>query len=306
MKTLKDLLISVAVADAVGNPLEFISPVPAAKFLDSVGAPVLYPSDDTQMTMFLVEALAYERAPDWAYSRWYLTQTSDLASSNSRESLLDFPELYRVEAPGNTCMSACKALVLGRKVANDSKGNGTAMRCSPIALHYKRMGWGKEAALLATIEDAKTTHKHQSAAESSLFLTALHWALLQGLEPAEAVQSALADLWDHYPEGELAALGMPTTPGEFVAAANSMGGWVAEQAVYLAVGSWLFGGPYMGVVRLASTIDGDSDTVAAIAGALCAYSGQLPPPELVSKLNLLPAIDWLVELYDGRVPPPCS
>lgn len=305
MITIRDLLLSVAVADGVGNPLEFINPVTEGKFFDSVESPVLYPSDDTQMTMFLVEALAHGEAPDWAYRRWYLTQISDPALGNHRGSLLDFPELYRVEAPGNTCMSAAKALINGLKVFNNSKGNGTAMRCSPLALHYKRKGWSKSDALLASIEDAQATHKHPSAAESSLFLTALHWALLQGLSPFRAVQSALTDL-RAIPPGELYALGTPTTYEEFADAAASMGGWVAEEAVYLAVGAWLFGGSYMGSVRLASTINGDSDTVAAITGALCAYSGALPPPQLVSKLNLLPAIDWLSELYEGHVPLPCS
>ena len=58
MITIRELLCGVAVGDAIGYPLEFIQNPERKDFENSMNAKILIASDDTQMTLFLAEAVA--------------------------------------------------------------------------------------------------------------------------------------------------------------------------------------------------------------------------------------------------------
>jgi ADP-ribosylglycohydrolase len=75
---------------------------------------------------------------------------------------------------------------------------------------------------------------------------------------------------------------------------EELGGWVAEEALALAVGAVAGATDYMDAIRAANYIGGDSDTVAGIAGGLAAGTGMLPPPHLCAKINLRDAIESFI------------
>src|SRR3954453_1981192 len=92
-------------------------------------------TDDTQMSLCTAEALLKGYVAGGfqeAYLNWYSTQVSS-APVVTKYSLTDEPLLYSQRAPGNTCMQSLRALNRnGRRTRNDSKGNGTVMRCFPL------------------------------------------------------------------------------------------------------------------------------------------------------------------------------
>src|SRR5690349_19147374 len=108
---LRDILISGAVADALGADIEFMPNPTKDDFLHEVnGTHPLRITDDTQMSLFTAEALlkGYKKhAFKAAYLRWYQTQIGrPLARANY--SLLEEPMLYSQRAPGNTCMDSLR------------------------------------------------------------------------------------------------------------------------------------------------------------------------------------------------------
>ena len=296
-----DVLYGIAVADAIGNPLEFLSQVKKSDYQRSAASPLLRVSDDTQMSMFLYEALVNSdlsvigHAPEvfrGAYLRWYQTQTYQ-AQQRSRGGLLDFDSLFRVEAPGRTCISACRALLEDRDVHNDSKGNGTVMRCAPIALVGHVLGWSLPSQVALARLDALTTHKHPFAGDSSVFLVTLYHFILDGSSFEEALDHTCLELGDlihpHVMNLVLSLLDLK----EYKAKMKVLGGWVAEEALAMAVGSVFHADSYEDAICRAICIGGDSDTVGGIAGGLAVAAGMPVPENLIRKLNVLDALEYL-------------
>lgn len=304
----RDVLYGIAVGDAVGNPLEFKSKVTHDDFRASAEKEHLRVSDDTQMTLFCHESLQAignqpqraENALQEGYLRWFKTQTGkrELASTG----LLQFESMYSVEAPGRTCIGSLRALAAGRKVENDSKGNGTVMRCAPIAFWAHQHGLDYSIAYEVASIDALLTHKHPMASLSSVLLTGIHLRLMDGMAFQDAVEGALSD-----PD-------IPLTPSVegmlFNALSDSvarsrqrdeLGGWVAEEALALAVGAVAGATDYMDAIRAASCIGGDSDTVAGIAGGLAAAAGLTAPEQLCTRINVRATIDYLTQPSVGTL-----
>jgi len=74
---------------------------------------------------------------------------------------------------------------------------------------------------------------------------------------------------------------------------RSLGGWVAEEALALAVGAVANADSYLGAIFSAVSIEGDSDTVGAIAGGLAVISGMSVPGEVKARLNASDAIEYM-------------
>lgn len=301
------LLTSVAVADALGYPLEFHKRLTTEDLMRVVLSPQgLTCSDDTQMSLFLCEALDdwhscriqdFRVAATSAYLRWYHTQTKGHLGFEGR--LLGFEELYSQEAPGNTCMNSLRLLSRGRVDENDSKGNGALMRCAPIALYVHQHHGGDEdlVELVAGI-DATITHHHQYAAMSSQYFCVLLTKVLAGTHLMQAIKDTnermLGKCDGVRPILELVFATSHTT--KYRDMRRQLGGWVAEEALALAIGAVANSRSYLEAVSSSATIDGDSDTVAAIAGALCACIGWLPDEDLVERLNLIKPISYASKL----------
>lgn len=297
-RVLKEVLLGLAVGDAVGNPLEFKAHPTPEDVCRSMAEEVIRVSDDTQMTLFLLESLKEWASfgltiPLWetlkrGYVRWFVTQQSSFSDG---QGLLSFPELFVREAPGNTCMSACLSLSRGEDVRNDSKGNGTVMRCAPIAHFCKQFGYSLSFASRIAELDARLTHKHPYAAWASVQLTSLHWYIAEGLSLRDVVGRTV----QYDPTSYLnKLLALASCPKEYELLRTSAEGWVAEEALALAVGAVLHHDNYLDVITSAAAINGDSDTVASIAGGLAAASGMVVPPELIAKLNVLGPISYVL------------
>lgn len=301
---LSKILRGIAVADAIGNPLEFLREVSKDDFKSSMLLKELRVSDDTQMTLFCAESLS--RAGDDltrvaseledGYRRWYKTQGRAIPCTDG---LLRFGSLYRVEAPGKTCMGSLYTLTSGRKPTNYSKGNGTVMRCAPIAVWAKKYDLPREVAFAVAGEDAKITHLHPYAAQSSMLLTAIYLNLFEGKAFIPSVAEATLEL-------ERGGLIDPEVSDLCLYALNATffdriketrGGWIAEEALAIAVGAVARSKDYIEAITDAITIGGDSDTTGGIAGGLAVAAGMHAPDSLVSKVNVMDAIAYADEHF---------
>lgn len=285
-----------AVADAIGNPLEFQTTVSNDAFLKSTNGDRLDISDDTQMSLFAYEALYLRATTQGAYQRWYQTQRTGTPKVLPPDGLLQFKSLYRREAPGGTCMGSCAALVRGQEVDNNSKGNGTVMRVAPIAVFAHMKNLPDEAAYLLAKEDALITHKHPYAWQSSVLLTSIYLNLFRGSPLHVAVLTAIKSLPSCIEVGMLVA--SMTNPTNYAKLRSRRCGWVAEEALALAVGANLHATGYLNVVREACQgYSCDSDTVAGIAGSIAAALGYVAPDHLKQKIAAADSIEYIIDLY---------
>lgn len=300
---LSKVLRGIAVADAIGNPLEFYSIVTREDVTESSKKKVLRVSDDTQMTLFCAEALISagddislaEPNLRAAYLRWFSTQHRKPQQVESPHGLTQFESLYSVEAPGRTCMASCRSLTIGQAVVNDSKGNGTVMRCAPIALWAHKHQISRPESYIIAARDACITHKHPYAAQSSVLLVAIYHNLFEGMDFPEAVTSAVAYLQGAgYLSLSVANLCLDALdPVLFDHIKLTRGGWVAEEALAIAIGAVARSNTYFEAIQEAIAIAGDSDTTGGIAGGLASAAGMPPPESLTAKLNVLDAITYV-------------
>lgn len=309
-ETLSKILYGIAVGDAVGNPLEFRRNITDEVFEKSWGASSLRISDDTQMSLYCWDSLRKTSNLGYdasiaelknGYLSWLLTQggLSTRAILNPPSDLLKFTSLFKVEAPGTTCMGALRSIANGLPVVNDSKGAGTVMRCAPIAWWACQENLQPDTAFNLARGDALITHQHPMAWKSSVVLVAIYLNLFKRTPFRLAVSNALAQT--QYMVGqELTDIveqvyDYPT----FLHLRGIMGGWVAEEALTLAIGSVLHATNFKSVIKYAATTDGDSDTIAGIAGGLAACSGFTVPQHQIERLNALDAIDCVLS-YDTQ------
>lgn len=296
---LSEVLWGGAVADAIGNPLEFKATVTDQDFHSSVNQKKLMISDDTQMSLFAYEALHLTGNTNSAYSRWYVTQLQSTPRLVGAEGLLSFKSLYHREAPGTTCMRSCDALAKGKPVQNNSKGNGTVMRVAPIAVVAYLENWTDEAAYLMAKEDALLTHKHPFAWQSSVLLTSIYLSLFRGNPLPVAILTAVSKLPSCAEVGKLVTSIMNV--GNYNLMRSRRCGWIAEEALALAVGANLHCHGYLNVVREACQgSSSDSDTVAGIAGSLSAAMGGPAPDILQHKVASSDAIEYIIDLYQDN------
>jgi ADP-ribosylglycohydrolase len=288
-------LLGGAVGDAFGAVVEFASLDEIRRRYGPAGL-VDFPTggggitDDTQMTLFTAEGLIRARrrfdarridhATDqlWsAYRRWLATQGEgkDVAGSGDDGGLVDEPVLRHRRAPGHTCLSA----LIGNEPGfvdlpvNNSKGCGGVMRVAPVGLVARRpSGLG--------IASAALTHGHPSgylaAGAAADIIGRLRSG--QGLRPAAEAAIEAVEAWDGHEETTAALRGAlslaesnPVPTPEAVARLGE--GWVAEEALAIAVYCALTGDTFEAAVRAAVNHSGDSDSTGAVTGNLLGAAG---------------------------------
>ncbi|WP_034087426.1 ADP-ribosylglycohydrolase family protein [Streptacidiphilus albus] len=294
-------LLGLAIGDAMGFPTEFNSIAQIeAKSGPWRGLPlpvqggVSYVTDDTQMTLALGEGLveAMARGP----------LSAELLEPPVRAAFVEWsysPENNR--APGMTCMRACDALA-GRgpwQAASEknSKGCGANMRVAPLGLVP---GLTQDQRSGAAQLQSGLTHGHPTALAASELTAQTVWLLAQGAAPGELLPLLRAHARENRTVyradwlGDLALRTQDPTPEEFIARGwdeclavldrldraldapdreadpclATGAGWIAEEA--LATGLFcflLFPDDPQSVVRRGAYSSGDSDSIAALAGA---------------------------------------
>jgi ADP-ribosylglycohydrolase len=303
-------LLGGAVGDALGAPIEFdsldqirfrhgaaglLEPAPA---FGRVGAI----TDDTQMTLFTAEGLILAagdpafagrsgmvRSVHRAYLRWLRTQGERSAHPTFERTdegwLLGVEALHSCRAPGNTCLSALCTGRMGspEQPLNHSKGCGGVMRVAPVGL---TASVGDPFAAGCAI--AAITHGHPSGFLAAGFLALAIREAAAGTPIRDACQEALEELRRHPGHEECAAavehalsLSVEKRGAASAADVESLGeGWVAEEALAIAVFCALVAPDFESALRLAVNHGGDSDSTGAIAGNLLGASvgeGAIPP-----------------------------
>ena len=293
-------LLGGAVGDALGAPVEFMDlPVIHATF-GPAGIRAFSPAygrlgaitDDTQMTLFTAEGAlrAHVRGlmrdlstvpgvVSHAYQRWLITQG---VKGQSKEVGMDgwlvgHAELFSTRAPGNTCLSALKArkrIGDGAPAQNDSKGCGGVMRVAPIGLYAAACGQPSELAFTWGCAVSALTHGHPTGQFPGGVMAMLVCDLVQGRGLREALAAAKVVLRRHSRHEEtLAALEAAESLAEGSLSSEEaiprLGqGWVAEEALGIALFCSLRARNLEEGIVMAVNITGDSDSTGAITGNL--------------------------------------
>lgn len=298
-------LLGGAIGDALGYRVEFDSLERIkSKFgnngvTDPLTNGTAIVSDDTQMTLFSLEAIllavphhetAIVDAAQTAYIDWYRTQTEpSVLRTGQPARLTDFPELYACRAPGNTCMVALSKLLHGRRDAmkNNSKGCGTVMRSAPFGMFPQLFSPADAYRLAAAC--SRLTHGHPSATAAAGATAHLVRNLMDCYSIEDALDAVLEHLAGVVGAKEVvgalhqarasAALEKPLMGidqhaaiiggiGSDPARVGLSRGWVAEEALAVAVYACLVAPDFESAIRVAANHHGDSDSTAAVCGNL--------------------------------------
>lgn len=249
-------LVGAAVGDAFGMPLEFGPPRRGdARVRDLIGGrlPAGSFTDDTEMMLALAESLLHRLPLDPAdlaarFVAWYECDPPDVGIHTS--------SVLRRVAAGEGWEGAVAAV---QRENPGSAGNGSVMRCFPVAL----AAWGDLPACVEMSRlQSRVTHPHEECQAACAFVNALIWHALRGVRPATAVEQALGV--SSPPPGLLAAIHAAErrAPEELP---NT--GWV-RHTVESAVWGLLTTRSYEEAVVSVGNLGGDADTAAAVAGAM--------------------------------------
>lgn len=295
-------LVGVAVGDGLGAPFEGNDgPVSARRLtLVQLDRFVLRHTDDTEMTLALAESLAF--TGDLDEDHLAATFARRWESDPGRGYGAGTASLLSQFSSGVPWKEAAEAQFFGQ----GSFGNGAAMRVAPAAL------WaGGDPGLAAEVgrRSARVTHTHPLGVDG---------AAVQ----AAAVAAALAHPADHPVDRDafLAKVrGVAATSAlieqldlvasllagaDLVDVSQQVGtGVQAHEAVPAAIYSFLcHPASFRDTVRFAIGLGGDTDTIAAMAGAISgAYLGEhaIPAP-WVDRTEAAPALRHLADRFAHR------
>ena len=284
-------IVGLAVGDALGFPAEFRrrSDIVGAFGPDGIRgfvavndlawpdrpvvigrfAPGTY-TDDTQMSLAVAEALIEAGHKDLdSLMRMMAARFIEWSGS---------PENNR--APGETTMTACGALADGIEWRDagilESKGCGSAMRVAPIGLFL----WHDIPLLLETARaSSMLTHRHDAAIEGAAAAALLVGLAISKTEPEEMYRALMQECAPRSQDFKACLEKLPALlgaePAETLSNRGLGEGWVAEEAVASALYCfWRSPLDFEQTVITAANTDGDSDSIACIAGGISgAFNG---------------------------------
>jgi ADP-ribosyl-[dinitrogen reductase] hydrolase len=325
-------LLGGAVGDALGAPIEFMSSKAINRHFGQGGIRDFAPAygrlgaitDDTQMTLFTAEGVLRASVRyaargichpatvvHHAYMRWLKTQgespsldpQADLTCEVGMDGwLITVPALWSRRAPGNTCLSALrKAEQLGKPATNNSKGCGGVMRASPVGLVANC-----DRAFELGSDTAALTHGHPSGFLSAGFLALMIERLISGASLRDSIHIAKRGLITH--PGHEEVLGA-IEQAEVLADQGITGvrvealgqGWVAEEALAIALYCALVAPTLEEAVVIAVNHSGDSDSTGAITGNICGalYGEAAIPARWLESLELREEITAIADDLTG-------
>jgi len=257
-------LVGLAVGDALGGPLEFMS---AAQIVARHGGPVremigggwlsLRPgefTDDTQMALCIAESLVERRAFDMTdiahrFLAWYESQPKDIGNI-TRLALAQLERGVAWQEAGRIAHGL---------TAGKSAGNGSIMRCAPLALYR----WRDDRLLIAdSVASSRVTHWDDLACYGAAMLNLTIAELLHGRRDG-AIEVAVEKLAEAAPAVTRRLAGVPSLSRS----ALQPTGFVLD-TLEAAVWCWLNAASFEEAVVSAVNLGGDADTVGAVCGAL--------------------------------------
>ncbi|MFF8994305.1 ADP-ribosylglycohydrolase family protein [Streptomyces sp. NPDC014983] len=253
-------VVGSAVGDALGAPFEFGPegafsrrfPTPGGEMCGGGGWEPGEATDDTQMAVLVGESLLERGGLDLAdvfrrFRRWAAAEPKDIG--------LQTEAVLTGGHPWDT------AAELHFRSSQRAAGNGALMRAAPSAVYFARHG--RTATLDAARRLAALTHGDPAAGEGTAVLHELVRVALAGDDPLAAVPKTLTALRPGHRERFAVVL----APGWHPDRATEFNG-----AVWPCLGSAVWAlrttGSYEEAVRAAVDLGGDTDTVAAVTGAL--------------------------------------
>lgn len=272
-----------ALGDAMGAEIEFWS-LSQIKARFPNGIDQLLPhqgkigavTDDTQMSLFTAEGLIRAQIRGLlrgvshpasivhhALQRWMKTQGETPARDMCEVGLVADPRLHARRAPGLTCLSALRqSLPEGGVAQNNSKGCGTIMRVGPVAFAPV-----SEPGDLAR-ETSALTHGHSAGIEAAAAFANILVCYAERKNLDRAVLLALHDCrCDEVKAAIFSAMDAPDD-GSPETVESLGGGWVAEEALAIAIYAARVARDLDHGLQIALTHSGDSDSTGAIAGNL--------------------------------------
>lgn len=351
-------MVGGAVGDALGYAIEFDSwPVIRRKYgsegireyeLDRRGLACI--SDDTQMSLFTAAGIllgmtrGYTRGImgridnycHWTYIDWLHTQEWSTRRENVRIDswLMDVPGLYSRRAPGNTCLSALRALEQGVEPDNNSCGCGGVMRTAPMALlNYIHMyaDGNFQYCDMTAAQAARLTHKHPLGFIPSAVLNHILMGILEAKDDAlsclpacvekalEALPGIVSDeddgktygeLWPRYVNVQKAIIRQAmdlanSSIPDPVAIESIGGGWTGHEALAIAVYSAMkHQDSFEDAIISSVNHSGDSDSTGAICGNImgCLLGRKSIPAKFTDNLELRDVIEEIAyDLWTGCI-----
>ena len=307
-------------------------------------------SDDTQMSLFTAAGilLGMTRGDlrghmgrldyycSFTYQDWLHAQewTSKNPDARTDSWLMDVPELYARRAPGNTCISALKAIENRQIPQNNSCGCGGVMRTAPIAVICALHGYAGGDYLycdMVAAEAARQTHKHPLGFIPSAVLNDVLMQIFDGVHEegisikamVKVAEGRLFSIVSEEDQGktygtlwpeEVAtmlklldkAIELSETDMPDVEAIESIGGgWTGHEALAIAVYSALkHSDSFEDAIVSSVNHSGDSDSTGAICGNIMgALLGRKAIPEYYTdNLELIDVIEEIAEdLFTGSI-----
>lgn len=281
-------IFGLALGDAFGRPLEFTTG--SRVRTKAVDLSRLMWTDDTHMSIYFAEAALSLKGE--------FSEEALGAALGEQLCRWRLDPLTPSTAPGNTCLAGAAAYARDRDWRSSgvrgSDGCGAVMRIAALPILYS----GEQLTTAARVS-ALITHAHPNAPAATEALCWLQREVLEDgrLDPAMVLQVAARSRAAGHPPVVAEALEAAVDWARRNPAADWLderaiptydGGWRSVSAVGLAVAACLRWGPRPAlVIEKAARIQGDSDSVAAIAGMLV---GAVNPAGLPSA--------WLESLFD--------
>ena len=270
----KSVVIGSAVADALGVPVEFssraelmLNPVRDMMGYGTFHVPAGSWSDDTSMALCALDVMANGKQIDYShimdnFCKWYYEGEFT-------------PEGLTFDA-GNTCVEA----ILNYKSSGVqptlcgprdeySNGNGSLMRIHPFVLYGVYMGYGEEQMTELVKNASDLTHGHERTELACLIYTCILEEILRepseksiakGLKAAKLRFESYSE-FSHY--ARIFEADFAKTPVSDIRS----GGYVVE-TLEAAIWCLLNTNTYEECALLAVNLGKDTDTTAAVAGAL--------------------------------------
>jgi ADP-ribosyl-[dinitrogen reductase] hydrolase len=287
-------LLGLAVGDALGAPFEFhLAPVERAEMRGGgIWAPGEW-TDDTTMALMLGESLLERREFDMhdiarRYIAWAQSGPKDIGGITSAA-------LINAACAEQAIVNA-KGL---HERTGLTAGNGTIMRAAPLALPPYSVD-DVDRAVFCAKEDARLTHYDPAAGSASAALCAALMAVAQGEDPVPAAWAQVAGDQRLERVVELANAAELDAIGR-IAATEGATCW-ATLGVALAAHQCF--PVYRVGVQWAVSLGGDTDTNAAVSGALlgCQYGAESIPEEWLEPLFERERIERVaLGLADARI-----
>lgn len=250
MARIKGGMYGVAVGDALGGTTEFMTEREIKEkygyLTEIIGGGVwnLEPgevTDDTMMTLCVADGLLENKeepmeAIGHFFMEWYQSRPKDIGNI-----------IHRVfeKFEGDWF----EAAFIAHMDMGQSGGNGSLMRCLPVALAYKEVGDIDRV----TIMQSRMTHYDPRCAEVCVMYNRIAQRLLLGEDLETSIKAEVAG--SEYEESIKALPDCP--PSGFVVHTFR---WVLHILLHTS--------NFEGVVQKAANLGGDSDTIGAIAGGL--------------------------------------